>query len=279
MLDEYDNINFINIDGSLNLKTNTVRVSEYFEKNYGVTKPYDSSKTIKLGENSFIFPHDWLCSYKKGVSYAVHHFNYSWGKSKKESFLQKLFSVKNDYSNGMKYKKIRILGFKITIKRANYDTINSKLYGKNIIIQDHCRIYNAENISIGNNVLIGQGALIEGMGGLSIGNNVVFGPDVTIWTANHNYNMPVMLPYDERVIYKSVTIQDNVWLGAKCIIIPGVTIHEGAVIGIGAVVTKDVPKGAVVGGNPAKVIKYRDLDRYDKLCEAKSFYDLINGVK
>ena len=63
----------------------------------------------------------------------------------------------------------------------------------------------------------------------------------------------------------AVTIEDNVWIGGKSIILPGVTIHEGAVIGMGAVVTKDVPKCAVVGGNPAKVLKYRDINQYEQL--------------
>ena len=71
---------------------------------------------------------------------------------------------------------------------------------------------------------------------------------------------------------KPVTIEDNVWIGGKSIILPGITIHEGAVIGMGAVVTKDVPKGAVVGGNPAKILKYRNIKKYDELCSIKSFF-------
>ncbi len=48
-------------------------------------------------------------------------------------------------------------------------------------------------------------------------------------------------------------------------------VHEGAVIAMGAVVTKDVPKGAVVGGNPAKILKYRNMEQYEKLKQEKSF--------
>ncbi len=74
------------------------------------------------------------------------------------------------------------------------------------------------------------------------------------------------------MILKPVTIADNVWIGCRATIVPGVTINEGAVIASGAVVTKDVPKGAVVGGNPAKVLKYRNMEYYEKLKEQKSFY-------
>ena len=70
-----------------------------------------------------------------------------------------------------------------------------------------------------------------------------------------------------------VTIEDNVWIGAHAKICPGVTIHEGAVVGMGAVVTKDVPKCAVVGGNPAVVLKYRDKNTYKKLVKGKKFHN------
>ncbi len=63
-------------------------------------------------------------------------------------------------------------------------------------------------------------------------------------------------------------------MGARCTIIPGVTIEEGAVVAMGSVVTKDVPKGAVVGGNPAKILKYRDLEKYDKLKSENKFINV-----
>lgn len=146
------------------------------------------------------------------------------------------------------------------------------MIGNNVDIQGNCRIYSPEEISLGDNIVIGQGALIEGMGGVTFGNNVILGPDVTIWSANHNYYAPTSLPYDEKVIKKSVTIEDNVWIGAKSILTPGVTVHEGAIIAMGAVVCKDVPKGAVVGGNPARIIKYRDIECYERLVLNKQFY-------
>lgn len=54
-----------------------------------------------------------------------------------------------------------------------------------------------------------------------------------------------------------ITIGDDVWIGANCVILPGVHIHNGAVIGAGSVVTKDIPANAIAVGNPAKVIKFR----------------------
>ena len=88
-----------------------------------------------------------------------------------------------------------------------------KSCGKNVIIANDALIYHPEHMKIGNNVHIGNRAHIFAGGEIEIGNNVVFGPGVTIWTANHNYNYAKALPYDETVTLKSVTIEDNVWIG------------------------------------------------------------------
>lgn len=85
-----------------------------------------------------------------------------------------------------------------------------------------------------------------------------------IITQNHNYEGD-MIPYDNTYILKNVTIDDCVWFGNRVIIVGNIKIGEGAIIAAGSVVTKDVPPLAIVGGNPAKVIKYRDKDHYYKL--------------
>ena len=74
-----------------------------------------------------------------------------------------------------------------------------------------------------------------------------------------------MLPYDSTYNVKDVKIGENVWIGADVSIMPGVTIGEGAVIAACTCVTKDVPPLAVVGGNPFKIIKYRDSNKYHSL--------------
>lgn len=80
----------------------------------------------------------------------------------------------------------------------------------------------------------------------------------TIATNNHDF-------YDRYVTTcKSVHIKRNVWIGVNVIILPGVTIGENAVAGTGAVVTRDVPNNAVVAGNPARVIRYLDAEKFNK---------------
>ena len=86
-----------------------------------------------------------------------------------------------------------------------------------------------------------------------------------IITQNHDYDTGNAIPYGDGYIYKTVTIEDNVWFGNRVIITGDITIGEGAIIAAGAVVCKDVPPYAIVGGNPAKVIKYRDIEHYERL--------------
>lgn len=73
-------------------------------------------------------------------------------------------------------------------------------------------------------------------------------------------------------IYKNVEIGDCVWLGSRVIILPGTKIGEGAIIQAGSVVHGDIPECAIVGGNPAKVFKYRDIEHYKNLKELKKFH-------
>lgn len=110
-------------------------------------------------------------------------------------------------------------------------------------------------------------AYIECSGGVFIGKYFHTGRGLTILSTNHNYKSPDSIPYGEDDIELTVNIDDYVWCGINVTILPGVTVGEGAVIGAGAVVAKDVPPYAIVVGNPAKVIKYRDKELFLKLKE------------
>ena len=113
-------------------------------------------------------------------------------------------------------------------------------------------------ITLGDNVYVGDFCTISGDDGeVTIGNNVLIAAYTLIQAANHKFDrldIPIM---DQGHETSYVHIEDDVWIGAGCVICPGVRIGSGAVIGAGAVVTKDVPPLAVAGGVPARVIKYR----------------------
>lgn len=149
--------------------------------------------------------------------------------------------------------------------RQIYWSKRFKSCGKNFLCCSGTKIHGAKNIIVGDNVRFGEKNYINGRGGITFGNNIAIGPEVFMWSWNHNYHAPSHLPFDHVIINKPITVEDNVWIGSRSTIIPGITIGEGAVIAMGSVVCKDVPPCAVVGGNPAKVIKYRDIEVYNKL--------------
>ncbi len=112
------------------------------------------------------------------------------------------------------------------------------------------------DISIGNRSGIGLNARIQGP--LIIGECVMMGPDVLIYTRNHvSASKEIQMIDQGDTEPQKVTIGDDVWIGARVIILPGVTIAKGAIISAGAVVTKDVEAYTIVGGVPAKLIKKR----------------------
>ena len=109
------------------------------------------------------------------------------------------------------------------------------------------------NIYLGNNFYANFDCVMLDVCPIRIGDNCMLAPGVHIYTATHPLDATERnsgLEYG-----KSVTIGHNVWIGGRAVINPGVTIGDNAVIASGAVVTKDVPANAVVGGNPAKIIK------------------------
>jgi maltose O-acetyltransferase len=131
-----------------------------------------------------------------------------------------------------------------------------KKCGKNANIEHGAFFASGRDIEIGDNSGLGLNCRITGP--LSIGNFVMMGPDVMIFTQNHEtsrLDVPMMYQTAPK---KGVTIKDDVWIAARVVILPGVTINRGAIIAAGAIVTKDVPEYAIVGGNPAHVIKYRN---------------------
>ena len=86
-------------------------------------------------------------------------------------------------------------------------------------------------------------------GSIEIEDNVMIGPEVALLTANHDFADHWVL------LCGKIHIKRNAWIGARAVILPGVTVGENAVVAAGAVVTKDVPAMAVVGGVPAKILK------------------------
>ena len=111
-------------------------------------------------------------------------------------------------------------------------------------------------VSIGDHSGIGVDAYLQGP--VAIGKHVMMAPQVVIFTANHIFasrTVPMRLQGSTEA--RPVVIEDDVWLGQRCMVMPGLRIGRGAVVAAGAIVTKDVPQFAVVAGNPARVVGER----------------------
>lgn len=109
-----------------------------------------------------------------------------------------------------------------------------------------------KNITIGRNVFINAGCKFQDQGGITIDEGALIGHGVVLATLDHDLDPAKRQQLHPAPIY----IGRNVWIGANATVTKGVTIGDNAVVAAGAVVTKDVPSGAIVGGVPAKLIKY-----------------------
>ena len=114
-----------------------------------------------------------------------------------------------------------------------------------------------DRMTIGSHVFINSNLLAMARGGITIKDDVQIAGNVSLLTNNHD-------PYDRMVLpCKPILIQKGAWIGANAVILRGISIGKHAIVGAGSVVTKDVPDYAVVVGNPARVVKMLDPDKFD----------------
>lgn len=140
------------------------------------------------------------------------------------------------------------------LRRFIYKSLGMKM-GRNNVFHFGTEIRGITNIKMGNGCIIGDNALLDGRKGLVFGDNVNLSSNVSIYTLQHDHR-----DSDFGCIGGKVVVGDRVWLGSNIIILPGVTIGEGAVCCAGCVVTKDVPPYTVVAGIPAKKVNERPKD-------------------
>ena len=124
--------------------------------------------------------------------------------------------------------------------------------GSGSTIHTGATFYFPRNIKIGEDTIIGEKAVLDGRDKLTIGSHVDIASEVMIYNGEHDIASETF-----KAVFAPVIIEDYVFIGPRAIILPGVTLHKGAVIGAGAVVTKDVEEFKVVGGVPAREIGER----------------------
>ena len=159
--------------------------------------------------------------------------------------------------------------FSFIIKTLKPSKINNKLkskllkhmgsdIGDKVSISQGVWIDKPHNISIGDNVVLSRDVLITSGGGVSIGKNSMIGYGTKILSANHK--IPEERDKSVRFsghIFKEVIIEDDVWIGCNCVILPGVIIKKGSIVGAGSIVSKDLDEYGIYVGVPARRIKNR----------------------
>ena len=143
-------------------------------------------------------------------------------------------------------------------RRFNTYRWKSRLHscGKNTVFDLNVTVYSPIYVSFGDNCSVNEGVIIQSCeeAKVSIGSNVTLSYRSMVLTGGLELTNKSNFKAHKT---KSVIIDDNVWVGAGCIILPGVKLAEGCVIAAGSVVTKDVEKNAIVAGNPAKFLKFK----------------------
>lgn len=137
-------------------------------------------------------------------------------------------------------------------------------FGDDVRVREHAWIQATSSLThpgvglvIGSGTYIGPRCLLGAGGGITIGARVTFGAGVHLLAENHEFRDGARLIQDQGVTRAGITVEDDVWVGNQVIVLDGVHIGRGAVVGAGAVVTKDVPPMAIVVGNPARVAGHR----------------------
>lgn len=140
--------------------------------------------------------------------------------------------------------------------------------GNGVGVQLNCRFLNARRVRLGERSVINFGCLLDGRKfRIEVGSDVSIGPEASILTLGHD---PQSAEFEDRG--GDVIIGDHAWIGYRAIVLPGIVIGEGAVVGAGSVVTKDVPPFSIVAGNPAKKIGDRNHDLDYQL----TYFPLLN---
>lgn len=142
--------------------------------------------------------------------------------------------------------------------------------GAHVGCSRHCHIGGDAKVWVEDN-FHSNGLKVQGRGSVHIGKYFHSGSGCKIMLGSHDFDSGEAIPYGTKYSSKNIVIGDFVWLGNDVTLCGNIKIGNGAIVAMGSVVVKDVPDYAIVGGNPAKIIKYRDKEHYDRLFSEGKF--------
>jgi len=133
--------------------------------------------------------------------------------------------------------------------------------GKNLFLDSNVKIYNPQNLKVGDDVNISEYTQISAGGGVTFGNSIMVSPFVKIWSINHKFERIDIPILDQGWSLNPVVIEDDVWIAMGAIILPGVHIGKGSIISAGTVLGKKrIKPYSMVSGNPGRIIGSRVLE-------------------
>jgi len=149
-----------------------------------------------------------------------------------------------------------LVDFQVTVRTFFWKLLLKKT-GKNVRIREGVIIMSPQKVEIGDNSSLNVGVKVGGQCGVKIGKDVLIGYNVNIVSENHEYRYPNIPIRKQGFFGAPIVIEDNVWIGANAVILPGVKVGKGVVIGANVVVTRNVAPYTIVGGIPVKYVIYR----------------------
>ena len=158
--------------------------------------------------------------------------------------------------------RLRYLGNAIYVKKTAKSVGKNFRCGKDILINK--RTYIGDNVSV-------NGIMVQGCGKTIIGNYCRIGVEFLVLTSSHNYESD-KIPYGDGETPRDVVVGDCCWIGSRVTLLPGTELGEGCIVQAGAVVHGKFPPGSILGGNPAKVFKQRDMENYNKNKANNSYF-------
>jgi acetyltransferase-like isoleucine patch superfamily enzyme len=149
-------------------------------------------------------------------------------------------------------------------------------FGKKVVFKGGGTFFHPENISIGDYVHIGENYFFMGIGGIEIGEGTILSRNICLHSGNHDFKSHDYIPYNSNYDKRKIIIGKAVWLGQNVNVLPGITIGDGAIIGMGVTVSKNVAKGEIIVGVGNRSLGFRDLKELDSLLEDRKYIAKYN---